>query len=749
MKGDPISNARSRISYWKKMVRDRARKDGNTDLAVLKYTGPKTTTAATIPTTPFRHGMSTSLPGSSLKRHKLLPLLPTGFGTETRTQVAAAAAATATALSQPQQDHYFTYDAIFHTEHLGLELGEVRRKDPSFFLGNDVTTFVVKKIKNKEHKKLIHRGDVIVQIGNIQLVNNQYITSMADVVKIITSLTERPLTVRFERIILNNTNEKKRKAFLRRIKEKGKEEEIEKEMDDVQIDVVFNNRPLGLHLVTAIAGVSKRNLKKKNNNDDDDDEEELNVIIVSESANKEHKNIVHPGDVIISVTVVTDDDDGKDDDGTGNAMIPMKDVKSLTSLVASTDRPLRFRFAGLRRRQRKRRKDNHQDVATTTIGSEINILDKKTKETVSPTLVLSKKYNTCYDKGTKQQQRLHQQFCSVEDGSYIAFNNNYLTWERTNNCKQLRLFTSIFICPVTKDIFLSAPMWIGEEEEDKVSNAFGGDGKGYQSEKSNSENDTNMSSSQSVVKTKDYNTWCKIIDDLYWYPSKKLAENAAAARALDYFLYQENNDSKIREQSNNKSNCRFSGIKTQLQSMQQEQMEFLPSHIQDIINTYRRGITTSSSRSRKRSADAVRRIEDGIGNTNVTATDTTKQKSGKRSAGAVRQIDDGNGDTNATATDTTKHKSGKRSAGNRDTNPIVTDTTKNKDWSVDDTQRFYLALQLFGTDFKAMKDEYFNKERTQRQLKKKYDTELSINPELVQELASSNDRDDDLKVTHA
>jgi hypothetical protein len=62
-------------------------------------------------------------------------------------------------------------------------------------------------------------------------------------------------------------------------------------------------------------------------------------------------------------------------------------------------------------------------------------------------------------------------------------------------------------------------------------------------------------------------------------------------------------------------------------------------------------------------------------------------------------------------------------------------TRKKGNWSIKETERFYLALQQLGPDFGSMEALFFENERTRRQLKHKYQKELSRNSNFVQELA--------------
>jgi hypothetical protein len=60
---------------------------------------------------------------------------------------------------------------------------------------------------------------------------------------------------------------------------------------------------------------------------------------------------------------------------------------------------------------------------------------------------------------------------------------------------------------------------------------------------------------------------------------------------------------------------------------------------------------------------------------------------------------------------------------------------KKGSWSIEETEKFYLALQQLGTDFGSMEALFFENQRTRKQLKNKYRKELAKNPDLVQELA--------------
>ena len=62
-------------------------------------------------------------------------------------------------------------------------------------------------------------------------------------------------------------------------------------------------------------------------------------------------------------------------------------------------------------------------------------------------------------------------------------------------------------------------------------------------------------------------------------------------------------------------------------------------------------------------------------------------------------------------------------------------TRKKGSWTIEETEKFYFALQQLGTDFGSMEALFFEDQRTRKQLKNKYRKELAKNPGLVQELA--------------
>ena len=62
-------------------------------------------------------------------------------------------------------------------------------------------------------------------------------------------------------------------------------------------------------------------------------------------------------------------------------------------------------------------------------------------------------------------------------------------------------------------------------------------------------------------------------------------------------------------------------------------------------------------------------------------------------------------------------------------------TRKKGTWTIEETEKFYMALSQLGTDFGSMEALFFENQRTRKQLKNKYRKELAKNPDLVQELA--------------
>jgi hypothetical protein len=63
--------------------------------------------------------------------------------------------------------------------------------------------------------------------------------------------------------------------------------------------------------------------------------------------------------------------------------------------------------------------------------------------------------------------------------------------------------------------------------------------------------------------------------------------------------------------------------------------------------------------------------------------------------------------------------------------PRLAGTGRPLHWDAGDTRIFYDALRQVGTDFNLMRS-YFDHRRTRRQLKRKYQSELVKNPDLVE-----------------
>jgi hypothetical protein len=82
------------------------------------------------------------------------------------------------------------FNVEFHTHKLGLDIS----------IGGieDKVKLIVTSVANR-YKNIIYPGDILISVGCIQLLNNIKIKSVGDALKIIGSLTERPLTIRFER----------------------------------------------------------------------------------------------------------------------------------------------------------------------------------------------------------------------------------------------------------------------------------------------------------------------------------------------------------------------------------------------------------------------------------------------------------------------------------------------------------------------------------------------------------------------
>ena len=94
---------------------------------------------------------------------------------------------------------------------------------------------------------------------------------------------------------------------------------------------------------------------------------------------------------------------------------------------------------------------------------------------------------------------------------------HYITWDNGKPPHE-QLFTSIFVCPITKEPFLAGP-WIGEESL--------------------------SANNSSDVFTNNANSIYQFVDGLYWYPKKIQAQHAAAARAWDCLSMREKGTSSI------------------------------------------------------------------------------------------------------------------------------------------------------------------------------------------------------------
>merc|ERR1712238_221874 len=105
-------------------------------------------------------------------------------------------------------------------------------------------------------------------------------------------------------------------------------------------------------------------------------------------------------------------------------------------------------------------------------------------------------------------------YYETKPGNIQVTADNYLTWKKNDEYgtkkqfrQQQRLFTSIFVCPITKETFLAGP-W-GE----------GGNGNIQQLDRP---------------------------DGLYWYSSNSMAKDAATARAWDCLLLREGGNRDFR-----------------------------------------------------------------------------------------------------------------------------------------------------------------------------------------------------------
>jgi hypothetical protein len=105
--------------------------------------------------------------------------------------------------------------------------------------------------------------------------------------------------------------------------------------------------------------------------------------------------------------------------------------------------------------------------------------------------------------------------------------NDYITWDNGRPTHQ-QLFTSIFICPTTKEIFFSGP-W--DDHPTVATTTTSTNATDY----STFSNNNNTSYNNTTVQQQQQQHRHQYIEQngLYWYPRKALAEHAAAARAWD------------------------------------------------------------------------------------------------------------------------------------------------------------------------------------------------------------------------
>jgi hypothetical protein len=106
------------------------------------------------------------------------------------------------------------FDVVFHTKKLGLMLSlntstiitspeQVYNNSPD----DGVLNVIVTNVTNIEYKNTIQPGDLLISIGMMQLPKKKK-TILADVLNIISSTSERPLTIRFSRLNKKRRQEK-------------------------------------------------------------------------------------------------------------------------------------------------------------------------------------------------------------------------------------------------------------------------------------------------------------------------------------------------------------------------------------------------------------------------------------------------------------------------------------------------------------------------------------------------------------
>jgi hypothetical protein len=109
----------------------------------------------------------------------------------------------------------------------------------------------------------------------------------------------------------------------------------------LKFDAIFNTRQLGLDVESG-----------GNNNNDDNDNDNGVIVAVTRVKNEEYKDIIHPGDILISI--------GRIQLKNNRSIKSIDDV--ITLISSTTARPIIIEFARYRKRNRKRNQNQNQQI---------------------------------------------------------------------------------------------------------------------------------------------------------------------------------------------------------------------------------------------------------------------------------------------------------------------------------------------------------------------------------------------------
>ena len=288
-----------------------------------------------------------------------------------------------------------------------------------------------------------------------------------------------------------NANGKKRKnqsAYKeKRLKNKKEINAFTKE-NDKSVKISMNNCK-GLHHRNEDVGCKEKISKNKNKN-----------LPVSKSIERKLENQNKCDlNVVVDSNVIQDAKRGDDD---------------LSSELYNCDKSEKQR-----RKKNKRRKKNNHNKSNQVFGSKNENNHHRRSHDVCKSqdvnIITGKQLKCCNDRSISivrtnavSPKFVLYHYYKKKPGNIQVSANNYLTWERIDarsskqnyHDQKQKLFTSIFVCPITQEAFLAGVREHGERD---------------------------------CVRQKDR------FADIFWFPSYVMAEHAAAARAWDCLLLRE------------------------------------------------------------------------------------------------------------------------------------------------------------------------------------------------------------------